>query len=85
MATDDSCTGPINLGNPKEFTIKELAEHVLKLTTSTSKLETNPLPKDDPRQRQPNITKAKDLLGWEPTIQLEQGLINTIDYFRKIL
>ncbi len=74
--------GPVNLGNPNEFTIKQLAEKVIQLTNSSSKLTVNPLPKDDPTRRQPDITLAKLQLGWEPNVQLEQGLKETINYFR---
>lgn len=74
--------GPMNLGNPGEFTIRELAEHVIRLTGSASKIVSRPLPSDDPRQRQPDITLARRILDWEPTIQLEQGLEKTIEYFR---
>ncbi|MEZ5276655.1 MAG: UDP-glucuronic acid decarboxylase family protein [Opitutaceae bacterium] len=74
--------GPMNLGNPGEFTIRELAEHVIRLTGSSSKIVFKPLPTDDPRQRQPDISLARRVLGWEPTIQLEQGLGRTIEYFR---
>ena len=74
-------TGPINIGNPGEFTIRELAEQVLELTGSKSKLVHRPLPPDDPRQRRPDIAKAKDLLGWEPTVALREGLTKTIAYF----
>ena len=82
MATDDSVTGPINLGNPTEFSILELAQKVIELTNSRSKIVFEPLPSDDPIQRQPNIDKAKALLGgWEPQIQLEDGLRKTIEYF----
>lgn len=80
MASDDF-TGPVNLGNPVEFTIKELAEKIIEMTNSTSKLTLNPLPQDDPKQRQPDITLAKKELGWEPKIKLEQGLKKTIAYF----
>ena len=80
MATDDF-TGPVNLGNPVEFTIKELAEKIIEMTNSTSTLSLNPLPQDDPKQRQPDITLAKKELGWEPKIELEQGLTKTIAYF----
>lgn len=73
--------GPINLGNPGEFTIKELAEKVIQFTNSHSKIIYMPLPKDDPRQRKPDISKAKQLLNWQPTINLDQGLKNTIKYF----
>jgi UDP-glucuronate decarboxylase len=83
MGSPDDTTGPINLGNPGEFTMLELAETVLRLTKSGSKLEFLPLPADDPRQRQPDITLARDKLGWGPTIPLEQGLERTIAYFRE--
>jgi UDP-glucuronate decarboxylase len=81
MATDNSVTGPINLGNPDEFTIKQLAELVIELTGSRSKIEMHPLPSDDPRQRQPDIRRAKDILDWEPTVKLTAGLQKTIAYF----
>ena len=81
MESGDGVSGPINLGNPKEFTMNELAEKVLSLTGSTSKIITRPLPADDPKQRQPNITKAKLLLSWEPTVELNEGLKDTIKYF----
>lgn len=80
MASDDF-TGPVNLGNPVEFTIKELAEKVIEMTNSKSKLSLNPLPQDDPKQRQPDITLAKKELNWEPKIKLEEGLKKTISYF----
>jgi UDP-glucuronate decarboxylase len=76
---------PINIGNPGEFSMLELAEKVIQLTETTSKIVYMPLPKDDPKQRKPNIDRAKDILNWEPTINLEQGLIKTIDYFRKVI
>lgn len=82
MATSSEVTGPLNLGNPGEFTMLELAEMVLRLTGSPSKLEFRPLPADDPRQRRPDITKAKALLNWEPEVPLEEGLGRTIAYFR---
>jgi UDP-glucuronate decarboxylase len=82
MDTSDDFSGPINLGNPDEFTIRQLAELVIKLTGSSSRLEYKPLPADDPRQRQPDITLARRVLQWEPTVKLEQGLKSTIDYFR---
>ena len=85
MATGDDVTGPINLGNPKEFTMIELAEAVLRLTGAKSKLVFRPLPSDDPKQRQPDITKAKRHLDWEPRVALEDGLKETIAYFRSIL
>jgi UDP-glucuronate decarboxylase len=78
-------TGPINIGNPGEFTIRQLAELVIELTTSKSKLIFQPLPSDDPRQRRPDISKAKAVLGWEPKTQLREGLISTIAYFEKML
>ena len=85
MNTDDSVKGPINIGNPGEFTILELAQKVIELTNSGSKIIYETLPADDPMQRQPNIDKAKSILGWEPRIHLEEGLKNTIDYFKKVL
>ena len=80
----DKEIGPINLGNPHEFTILELAEKVIKLTSSKSKIIRLPLPADDPKQRRPDITKARQLLGWEPKVQLEEGLLKTITYFRNL-
>jgi len=85
MNASDEIRGPINMGNPGEFTMIDLAEKVLRLTGSKSKLIHMPLPQDDPKQRRPDITKAKQLLKWEPTIALEQGLERTIDYFRKLV
>lgn len=85
MATDDSVTGPINLGNPGEFTIRQLAERVLELVGSSSKLVFQPLPQDDPQQRQPDITQAKAVLDWEPKIMLDEGLHKTIAYFDILL
>jgi UDP-glucuronate decarboxylase len=85
MASDDSITGPVNIGNPGEFTIRELAEQVIFMTGSSSKIVQHPLPQDDPRQRRPDISLAKSALGWEPKIQLQQGLKKTIDYFRKVV
>jgi len=82
MNSDDAVTGPINLGNPGEFTMRQLAETVLELTGSKSRLVNRPLPSDDPRQRQPDITRAKETLDWEPTIKLADGLKPTIEYFR---
>jgi UDP-glucuronate decarboxylase len=82
MAAEDEIVGPINLGNPNEFTIMELAEKVIKLTGSTSKILQMPLPQDDPKQRQPDISVAKSQLNWEPTIQLEGGLLKSIEYFK---
>jgi UDP-glucuronate decarboxylase len=85
MATPADVTGPINLGNPSEFTIRELAETVIELTGSRSKLTFLPLPQDDPRQRQPDIALAKKLLGWEAKVPLRQGLEHTIGYFDALL
>ena len=85
MATGDEVTGPINIGNPGEFTIKQLAELVIELTGSKSKLVYEPLPSDDPTQRKPVIDKARDILGWEPTIPLREGLVRTIAYFDDLL
>jgi UDP-glucuronate decarboxylase len=85
MNTPPEVTGPINIGNPGEFTIRELAELVIELTASKSKLNFEPLPSDDPRQRQPDISKATAVLGWEPKIQLREGLARTIPYFDRML
>lgn len=85
MAMPDEITGPINLGNPHEFTIKQLAELVIELTGSKSQIIYEPLPSDDPTQRQPIIDKAKEILHWEPTVQLREGLVKTIEYFDKKL
>ncbi len=85
MNTHDEFIGPVNVGNPNEFTILELAEKVLMLTGSKSKLIFMPLPEDDPLQRQPDISLAKKELGWKPEIQLEEGLKKTIEYFRSVV
>ncbi|MDL2352278.1 MAG: SDR family oxidoreductase [Pseudomonadota bacterium] len=85
MATGDDVTGPINLGNPGEFTMLELAQQVIELTGSASTLQFQPLPQDDPRQRQPNIERAKAELGWGVTVPLREGLGQTIDYFRGVI
>lgn len=85
MNTGDEFTGPVNIGNPKEFTIRKLAETVIEMTGSKSKLIFLPLPEDDPVRRQPDIGLARKILKWEPTIQLEEGLKNTIDYFKNHL
>ena len=85
MDTAAGLTGPINIGNPREFTIRELAERVLALVGGSSQLVYRPLPSDDPRQRQPDITQARDALGWEPRIGLDDGLRETIAYFRQLL
>lgn len=82
MDTEDDFTGPVNLGNPNEFPVLELAKKIIKLTGSSSKIVFKALPDDDPRQRQPDITLAKEKLGWEPTIELEDGLQRMIEYFR---
>jgi UDP-glucuronate decarboxylase len=82
MNSDDSVIGPINLGNPGEFTISELANMVIAMTGTDSGIEYLPLPQDDPIRRQPDITRAKATLGWEPTIALREGLETTIDFFR---
>lgn len=85
MATSDSFIGPVNIGNPNEFTILELAQTVIKLTNSKSKLIFKPLPNDDPQQRRPDITLAKEKLDWSPKIELEEGLGKTINYFDNLL
>ncbi|MDD4099280.1 MAG: SDR family oxidoreductase [Lentisphaeria bacterium] len=85
MATPHDITGPINIGNPGEFTIRELAEMVIELTGAKSRLIRQPLPADDPKQRRPDITKAKKILEWEPKTPLREGLGHTIEYFRKLL
>jgi UDP-glucuronate decarboxylase len=85
MGTDDTITGPINLGNPHEFTIRQLAEEVIDLTNSRSRIVTRPLPADDPKQRRPDITKARELLDWEPKIRLRAGLAKTVEYFEALL
>lgn len=82
METPDDITGPINLGNPTEFTIKQLAEIIIELTGSSSKIKFLPAVSDDPQKRKPDISKAKDILQWEPTVELRAGLVKTIDYFR---
>jgi dTDP-glucose 4,6-dehydratase len=76
-------TKPVNIGNPSEITLLEFAEDVLKLTGSKSKIVFEPLPQDDPKQRQPNITKAKNLLGWEPKVERHEGLKRTLEYFKQ--
>jgi UDP-glucuronate decarboxylase len=84
MATDDKIIGPVNVGNPNEFTIKELAERVVALTNSSSGFIHKNLPSDDPKQRQPDISFAKKVLDWSPVVELEEGLTKTIDYFRNL-
>lgn len=85
MSTPQEITGPINLGNPCEFTIRQLAEEVLRQVGGASKLICLPLPQDDPMQRKPDITQAQKVLDWQPTVNLEDGLAKTIDYFRRVL
>jgi UDP-glucuronate decarboxylase len=85
MNTAADFPGPVNIGNPGEFTMLELAEKVIKLTGSKSRLMHQPLPSDDPKQRQPDITLAREKLGWEPKVGLDDGLKETIAYFRSVL
>ncbi|WP_462113977.1 UDP-glucuronic acid decarboxylase family protein [Lysobacter xanthus] len=85
MDTEDGFTGPVNLGNPGEFTIRELAEKIIQLTGSKSRIEFRPLPSDDPLQRQPDISLAQSKLDWTPTVQLDAGLLKTIAYFDELL
>ena len=85
MESDEEITGPINLGNPTEFSIKELAEKVVNLIDNGSNIVYEPLPQDDPTQRQPDITQAREVLGWEPKIPLDEGLPKTIDFFRGLM
>jgi UDP-glucuronate decarboxylase len=85
MATDDSVVGPINLGNPIEFSMNQLASLVIEMTGSRSRIVHRPLPEDDPRQRQPNITRAQEVLSWAPRTDLKEGLVRTIAYFDKLL
>ena len=85
MMNQEEFIGPVNIGNPNEFTIKELAEKIIKLTESKSKIIYKPLPSDDPKQRQPDITLAKQKLNWSPKISLDEGLIDTVNYFKKEL
>ena len=85
MNTVDDFTGPVNLGNPEEFTIIELAKKILELTGSNSRIAFQPLPEDDPQQRKPDITLASRELGWKPSVKLNEGLIMTIDYFKNKL
>jgi UDP-glucuronate decarboxylase len=85
MQSSNDITGPMNMGNPSEFTMLELAELVLRLTGSSSKLKFMPLPQDDPKQRKPDISLAKQVLDWVPKVSLEDGIKETIAYFRKAL
>lgn len=84
MQTPDSVTGPVNLGNPGEFTVRELAETIIRITGSKSRIVYKPLPQDDPARRKPDVSFARELLGWTPRIALEDGLRQTIDYFRNL-
>jgi len=85
MNSEEGFTGPVNIGNPGEFTMLQLAETILKLSGSKSKIIHQPLPSDDPKQRQPNIDLAKEKLGWQPKVSLEDGLKETIAYFKKVV
>lgn len=85
MNTADDVTGPMNIGNPNEFTIRQLAEVILEVTGSKSELVFEPLPSDDPKQRQPDISLAREVLNWEPTIELKQGIESTAEYFRSVV
>ena len=86
METGDGFTGPVNIGNPGEFTMLELAEKVIELTGSKSRIVFEPLPQDDPRQRKPDISLAhRELNGWQPTIKLDEGLLKTIEYFKRLV
>ena len=85
MESESEIVGPINLGNPSEFTIRQLAEIVIDLTGSASKIIDRPLPQDDPKQRQPDISKARELLGWQPIVPLADGLVRTVAYFEELL
>ena len=85
METPDDVTGPINIGNPIEFTIRQLANQIIELTGSKSQIVQRPMPVDDPRQRRPDISKAHDILGWTPKVALKAGLVRTIEYFDALL
>jgi UDP-glucuronate decarboxylase len=85
MATEDTVTGPINIGNPNEFTIEQLASLIIEMTGSRSRIVHRPLPENDPRQRRPDISRAHELLSWDPRTQLKEGLIRTIAYFERML
>jgi UDP-glucuronate decarboxylase len=85
MSTDDSVTGPINFGNPVESTMRELAEVVISVTGSKSRIEFKPLPQDDPKQRCPDISRAQEILRWQPQVALTDGLRRTAEYFDKLL
>ncbi len=85
MMDQTQTVGPINIGNPSEFTMLQLAEEVIRLTGSKSKIVYQPLPGDDPQKRRPDISKAKEILNWEPVVSLEEGLIKTITYFDRLI
>ncbi len=85
MKTRDEVTGPVNLGNPEEYSMLEIAQSILKLTGSRSKIIFQPLPQDDPERRKPDISLAKETLGWSPGVTMEEGLPKTIDYFDNLL
>ena len=85
MNSDDDTTGPINLGNPNEMTVREMAETIVRQCNSKSTISFVPLPADDPKQRKPDISKARQQLGWQPTVSLADGLPPTIEYFRQFL
>ena len=84
MNTEDEFTGPVNLGNPNELPVLELAERIIRMTGSSSRIVFKQLPDDDPKQRQPDITLAKEKLSWQPTIELEDGLKRMIEYFKTV-
>ena len=85
LVKKESVDSPINLGNPNEFTIKQLAEAIIKITNSQSKLINEPLPRDDPKQRRPDISLASKLLNWKPTVQIEEGIRKTVAYFKTVI
>ena len=85
MNSPDDVTGPVNIGNPVEISVKQLAEIILQMTKLPAEIVYHELPADDPKQRQPDITRARELLGWKPRVPLDQGLGRTIDYFRELL
>ncbi len=85
MDSADDFTGPVNVGNPAEFSVRELAEKIIDLTGSGSRLSFKPLPQDDPKQRCPDISLAREALGWEPKVALEEGLKHTIPYFEELM
>jgi UDP-glucuronate decarboxylase len=85
LIKEELVDSPINLGNPNEFTIKQLAEAIIKITNSQSRIINNPLPQDDPKQRRPDISLASKLLNWQPTVQLEEGIRKTVEYFKTVI